>query len=84
MIEILYFARIREELGTARERIPLPPGIGTARDLLGFLRRRGGPWEQALSPSASVLIAVNQVLARPETILADGDEIGIFPPVTGG
>jgi len=31
-----------------------------------------------------VLVAVNQEMARPETPIAGGDEVALFPPVTGG
>jgi molybdopterin synthase sulfur carrier subunit len=84
MIEILYFARLRERLGTGGERIEPPAGVATAGDLIRHLQGRGGPWAQALGPGEPVLIAVNRELARPETPLCDGDELGLFPPVTGG
>ena len=32
----------------------------------------------------TLLVARNQEMAGPEARIADGDEIGIFPPVTGG
>jgi molybdopterin synthase sulfur carrier subunit len=84
VIDILYFARIRERIGQSRESLPLPEGVRCTADLLAFLRRRGEPWASELREGAGVLIAVNQDMARPETAIADGDEIGIFPPVTGG
>jgi len=80
MIEVRYFARLREQLGCEREQFdPVPGDVAT---LLDALRKRGESWQAALS--GPVLCAVNQELARPDTRLRDGDEVGLFPPVTGG
>ncbi len=84
MIEILYFARLRERLGTDRERIEPPPGVVTAADLIDRLRARGAPWADALGAGERLMIAVNQELAQPHTPVRDGDEVALFPPVTGG
>jgi molybdopterin synthase sulfur carrier subunit len=80
MIELLYFARLREALGTGGEQFDGTPA--TVADLLHELKGRGEPWSQALS--GKVLVAVNQEMALPDTRLSDGDEVGLFPPVTGG
>jgi len=84
MIDILYFARLRERLGSARERIPAPPEVFTAADLVAHLRARGGVWAEALAEGETLMIAVNQELARPDALVSDGDEVALFPPVTGG
>lgn len=84
MIRILYFARLREQLGTAGEELPSGPDLATVTDLAGTLRRRGGTWADAFAPDQPVLAAVNQELAHGDTALADGDEVAFFPPVTGG
>ncbi|MBK1645669.1 molybdopterin converting factor subunit 1 [Thiocapsa imhoffii] len=84
MIDILYFARVREQLGRSEEQLELPPGVGRVADLLTLLRDRGEPWATALSADTVLLMAVNQAIARLDTPLKDGDEIAIFPPVTGG
>jgi molybdopterin synthase sulfur carrier subunit len=84
MVTILYFARLREALGTGREELALPEGV---RDL-GAVRRtlvsRGGAWAQELGGPRNVRMAVNQDMASAETAVKDGDEIAFFPPVTGG
>lgn len=84
MLHILYFARFRERLGLNGETLACPPGVETAADLLAHLRARGGVWAETLPAGERVLTAVNQQIVRPEGRLRDGDEIGIFPPVTGG
>jgi len=84
MIKVLYFARLREQLGTAGEEIPPPTGPTTVADLAALLRRRGGAWSEVLTEGETILAAVNREMARPETPVEDGDEIAFFPPVTGG
>jgi molybdopterin synthase sulfur carrier subunit len=83
MIRIRYFARLREALGRGEEEIALPDGVASAGALRDWLCERGEPWRDALSAPA-VLVAINQESARPETPVADGDEVAFFPPVTGG
>lgn len=84
MIDILYFARLRESLGLAREQLDASQNIESVADLLAHLRIRGKPWSTALGEGESVLVAVNQEIARPDTGIKDGDEVALFPPVTGG
>jgi len=83
MIKVLYFAAIREQVGVAEEDVE-SQGIATVADLLGRLRERGAGHGQALAPERRVLVAVNQAYAGEEASVADGDEVALFPPVTGG
>lgn len=83
-VTILYFASLREAVGTDSEQIALPADIGTAGQLRSWLRERGAPWTQALGEGRAVRVAVNRVMASPETPVADGAEVAFFPPVTGG
>ena len=83
MIKVLYFAAIREEVGAAEEAVEAE-GIATVADLLDRLRQRGGGHGTALAPERRVLVAVNQAYAETAQPLADGDEVALFPPVTGG
>ena len=84
IIDILYFARLREALGLASERMPLSPTIATAGALRAHLQARGGAWAIELAGDRPVRIAVNQVIAGAETPLHAGDEVAFLPPVTGG
>jgi len=83
-ITILYFAALREALGTGRESVELPEGVVDAGKLRAWLRERGGAWAEALDENRSVRIAVNQAMARADTPLPAGAEVAFFPPVTGG
>lgn len=82
-VTVLYFARLRERFGIAQEKIELPAAASVA-GLLELLRARGGEWQAALAPSQSYRVALNQDMADSAAILKDGDEVAIFPPVTGG
>jgi molybdopterin synthase catalytic subunit len=80
MITVLYFAVVRERLGREREEWTLPPG-GCVRDLLDELQKA----HPALGPLLPALrVSVNQAFVREEHPLADGDEVALIPPVSGG
>jgi molybdopterin synthase sulfur carrier subunit len=83
-VKVLYFASLREQLGTAGEELELPAGVGTVAALRSHLRGRGGAWELALADSKLVRTAVNQDMASPSAPIKAGDEVAFFPPVTGG
>jgi molybdopterin synthase sulfur carrier subunit len=84
MVELVYLARLRDEFGSARESVELPEGIASVSGLLAWLRTRGGAWARELAPGRAVRVAVNHDVARGDTPLKAGDEIALFPPVTGG
>jgi molybdopterin synthase sulfur carrier subunit len=84
MIEVRYFARLRERLGTGAEQIEATPELADLGTLTVHLSRRGGVWAEALGADQTLMTAVNQELAGPHTPIQDGDEVAYFPPVTGG
>ena len=83
MVKVLYFARLREELGCAAEEVALPPAVGDVRALTMQLAARGGAWG-ALATGFNLRVAVNQQVADASTPVKSGDEVAFFPPVTGG
>jgi molybdopterin synthase sulfur carrier subunit len=83
-VKVLYFAALREQLGTAGEEIELPAGVGTVAALRAHLRGRGGAWQAALADGKLVRMAVNQDMAQASAAIKPGDEVAFFPPVTGG
>lgn len=83
MIRILYFASLRDRVGTAAEELELPQG-GTLESVVAGLKARGGAWAEAFGGKTRVLAAINQEMSRPEDPVRDGDEVAFFPPVTGG
>lgn len=83
-LTILYFAWLREQIGTARQDIALPDGIATVAGLMAHLAAQSPAHAAAFAPERKVRCAVNQEFATPDTQIGPGDEIGFFPPVTGG
>ena len=84
MIRLVYLARLRDALGTATESVDLPRDVATVRGLLAWLSLRGGAWTHELAPGRAVRIAVNHDIAQNDTPIRAGDEVALFPPVTGG
>jgi molybdopterin synthase sulfur carrier subunit len=84
MIKVLYFASLREQLGTGAETLEMPPGVTDMAGLSSALAARGGAWQTAFGGGQTLMMAVNQDAARPDTPIADKDEIAYYPPVTGG
>lgn len=81
-LQVRYFASIREALGEG-EAIELtqPAHIAAVRDAL---IARSGRHAEALGRQRLVRSARNRVLVAESSAVAEGDEVGFFPPVTGG
>jgi len=83
-VKLLYFAWLRARIGCAEEEVELPAGVRDVTGLLDWLRSRGGGYAEALRDPSVVRVAVNQDYVGSEHPLREGDEVAIFPPVTGG
>ena len=81
-VKVLYFASLREQVGTQGEELDLPST--TIAGLRDMLMARGGAWQKALAPEKALRMAVNYEMAQPATPVHPGDEVAFFPPVTGG
>ena len=81
MIKVLFFARVRELVGT--DSLMLASSPDTVEGLRQQLAARGDRWALALE-EGKLLAAVNQTLVEATHPIADGDEVAFFPPVTGG
>ena len=69
------FAGLRERAGTGERELDLPDGARVA-DVWGALALGDEP--------AGLLYAVNRRYTEPAQALADGDEVALIPPVSGG
>ena len=83
-VKVVFFANLREQLGTEVEVVDLPDSASTVAGLRLHLMQRGGAWQHAFSDMKVVRAAVNQDMAAANAPLNPGDEIAFFPPVTGG
>lgn len=82
MINVLFFASLRELLETDRAQLEAG-NLTQVGELRQALMEAHPEWQTALD-DRRLLIAVNQAMAREETPVRDGDEVAFFPPVTGG
>ena len=83
MVQLLYFASLREALGVGSEQVEIPGEVGNVADLKNWLQERGEEWQVALA-NQNLLVAVNQEIVSADFPVSDGDEVALFPPVTGG
>jgi molybdopterin synthase sulfur carrier subunit len=83
MINVLFFAQVRELLGESSLSIEAGSDTATADALRQTLAARSDKWGKVLA-SDKLLVAVNQTLCHWDTEINDGDEVAFFPPVTGG
>jgi molybdopterin synthase sulfur carrier subunit len=83
-MRLLYFAWLRARIGCAEEEIPLPPQVHNVAELLDWLRRRSDRHADTLRNLGLVRVAVNQEYVGSTHPVREGDEVALFPPVTGG
>ena len=74
-VTIRLFAGLRERAGTGRRELDLPDGASVA-DVWAALDLGAEP--------PGLLYAVNRAYTEPDRPLADGDEVALIPPVSGG
>jgi molybdopterin converting factor subunit 1 len=78
-VRVLAFARLRELLGEARD-VELPPG-STVASLWEMLATS---CPELRNMAGSTRIARNERIVKMSQTLGEGDEIALFPPVSGG
>lgn len=83
MIKLLYFAKVREELGLGSESIEWTEAISTVDTLKAHLVLKHKAELLTLN-GISLLVAVNQTVVDASALISDGDEVAFYPPVTGG
>lgn len=81
---ILYFAWVRQGIGAGEETLALPPQVRDGHALLAHLRSLSPNHARALGDESRLRLAVNRRHVPFDTAIAEGDEVAIFPPVTGG
>ena len=74
-MKALYFAWVRERIGTAEEEIEPPASVATLGELMGWLAGRGENYAHAFENPAVIRTAVG---------FSGAGEVAFFPPMTGG
>jgi len=84
MIRVKYFASLRERMSRGEDLIEVSGDQLTLADVLARLTLPDGQTLQQLSLAETMMLSVNHEMVDIDHVVIDGDEIGIFPPVTGG
>jgi molybdopterin converting factor subunit 1 len=79
-VRVRAFAALREALAWDDRTMDLR--VGT--DVAGLLARLATAYPDANLPERHFTVAVNHSFAAPERVLAEGDEVALIPPVSGG
>ena len=82
MIDVLYFAWVRERIGLPRERIET--SAATVADLVTELKAREDRYAAAFADVTALRVALDQELSSFSAPLSGVREVAFFPPMTGG
>ncbi len=83
MIRLIYFSWVRERIGTGSETLALEVPAVLA-EIVERVRGLSEAHRAALSDMGRIRAAVNQEFVGLEALVQPGDEVALFPPVTGG
>lgn len=83
-MQVLYFGWVRSKIGVGQEEISLPGNVANVGELIEWLKARGDGYAVAFADSAAIRAAVNHEIAAHDVPVAAGDEVALFPPMTGG
>ena len=83
-MKLVYFAWLRERIGTGEETRELPAHVKTGGDVLAWLATVGDEYASALSVPSVIRVAVNQEIITHDELIEGATEIALFPPMTGG
>ncbi|WP_457649948.1 molybdopterin converting factor subunit 1 [Profundibacter sp.] len=82
MIDVLYFAWVRERIGLPKEQVET--GAATVAELVEELKAREERYAAAFEDVSALRVAVDQELTDFDAPLAGVREVAFFPPMTGG
>lgn len=82
MLDVLYFAWVRERIGVPREKIET--SATTVMELIEELKTRDDRYALAFEDLKSLRVACDQELLDFDAPLKDVREVAFFPPMTGG
>ncbi len=82
MIKVLFFGQLKEQLGVDGTEVSIVNKV-TVLQLLEVIVKTHPSWAFELN-NESLLVAVDQVMAKSHTLVSEASEVAFFPPVTGG
>lgn len=82
MIDVLYFAWVRERIGLPKEAVET--NARTVADLVEELRAREERYALAFADLSALRVAIDQELTDFDAELGNAREVAFFPPMTGG
>ena len=82
MIELVYFAWVRERIGEPRE--TFETGARTVRELIEELILKEDRYAVAFFDISAIRVAVDQDLVDLDSSIENAKEVAFFPPMTGG
>jgi len=82
MMDVLYFAWVRERIGVPKEQIESQ--AMTVADLVADLSARDDRYAVAFADLSAIRVALDQELSDFDAPLAGVREVAFFPPMTGG
>jgi molybdopterin synthase sulfur carrier subunit len=83
-VKLVYFASVREAIGLSSEDSDIPCDARTVGDFVIWLRGQSQEHAVALDDLSRLRFALDQNMVTADALLGDGEELAIFPPVTGG
>ncbi|WP_353209643.1 molybdopterin converting factor subunit 1 [Sphingorhabdus sp.] len=83
-MKLVYFASVREAIGLSSEDRDIPCDARTVSDFVIWLRGQSQEHAVALDDLSRLRFALDQDMVTADALLGDGEELAIFPPVTGG
>jgi molybdopterin synthase sulfur carrier subunit len=83
-IRMVYFAWVRERIGTGEESVDPPETVVTVADLIDWLAKTSVPHAEAFENRSRLRAAIDQDFVALDAPIGRAREIAIFPPVTGG
>jgi molybdopterin synthase sulfur carrier subunit len=84
MLNIHYFASVREALQKDQQQLAMPGSVSTVADLIQHLSANDPAFESLHQSANGLLVAVNQTVVDTSYKLSEDDEVAFFPPMTGG